>query len=114
MHDELDGQHLFTRVNGKRFDSGELVKQEFKHRLPSGFQSYVLNTRREKFKDLRVRKALNLAVDREAIRLLRAKGFKTEAMLLDNFTIYRAEIVPELWLLTRKAQSRIFQRKMKM
>lgn len=28
---------------------------------------------------------------RQAIRLLRAKGFTTEAMLLDNFTIYRAD-----------------------
>ena len=53
------------RVTGKRFDSGELVKQEFKHRLPSGFQSYVLNTRRENFKDVRVRQALGLALDYE-------------------------------------------------
>jgi microcin C transport system substrate-binding protein len=53
------------RVNGKRFDSGELVKGEFKHSLPSGFQSYVLNTRRDKFKDLRVREALGLAMDYE-------------------------------------------------
>lgn len=53
------------RVNGKRFDTGELVKAEFKHRLPSGFQSYVLNTRREKLKDARVRQALGLALDYE-------------------------------------------------
>ena len=53
------------RVNGKRFDTGELVKAEFKHRLPSGFQSYVLNTRRDKFKDVRVREALGLALDYE-------------------------------------------------
>lgn len=53
------------RVNGKRFDSGELVKAEFKHRLPTGFQSYVLNTRRDKLKDLRVRQALGLALDFE-------------------------------------------------
>jgi microcin C transport system substrate-binding protein len=53
------------RVNGKRFDTGELVKGEFKHKLPSGFQSYVLNTRREKLKDPRVREALGLAVDYE-------------------------------------------------
>ena len=53
------------RVNGKKFDSGELVKSEFKHRLPSGFQSYVINTRREKFKDVRVRQALGLAMDYE-------------------------------------------------
>ncbi len=53
------------RVTGKRFDTGELVKGEFKHRLPSGFQSYVLNTRKDKLKDVRVREALGLAVDYE-------------------------------------------------
>jgi len=53
------------RVTGKKFDSGELVKGEFKHRLPSGFQSYVINTRRDKFKDVRVREALGLAIDYE-------------------------------------------------
>ena len=53
------------RVNGRRFDSGELVKVELRHRLPSGFQSYVLNTRRERFKDVRVRQALGLALDYE-------------------------------------------------
>ncbi len=53
------------RVNGRKFDSGELVKAEFKHRLPTGFQSYVLNTRRDKLKDVRVRQALGLAIDYE-------------------------------------------------
>ncbi len=53
------------RVNGKRFDSGELVKGEFAHRLPSGFQSYVLNTRNPKLADVRVREALGLAIDYE-------------------------------------------------
>ena len=53
------------RVAGKRFDTGELVKGEFRHRLPSGFQSYVINTRRANFKDARVREALGLAIDYE-------------------------------------------------
>lgn len=53
------------RVTGKRFDSGELVKAEFTHRLPTGFQSYVLNTRRPLLADLRVREALGLAMDYE-------------------------------------------------
>jgi len=68
---EFDLMRVFSagdwarRVNGKRFDSGELVKAEFKHRLPTGFQSYVLNTRRDKLKDIRVRQALGLALDFE-------------------------------------------------
>lgn len=53
------------RVNGKRFDSGELVKAEFTHKLPTGFQSYVLNTRRPPLDDIRVRQALGLALDYE-------------------------------------------------
>ncbi len=53
------------RVKGKRFDSGELFKGEFKHKLPSGFQSYVINIRRDKYKDVRVREALGLAMDYE-------------------------------------------------
>ena len=53
------------RVTGRKFDSGELVKAEFQHRLPTGFQSYVLNTRRALLKDVRVRQALDLALDYE-------------------------------------------------
>jgi microcin C transport system substrate-binding protein len=53
------------RVNGKKFSTGELVKGEFTHRLPTGFQSYVLNTRRAPLNDIRVREALGLAMDYE-------------------------------------------------
>ncbi|WP_027013709.1 extracellular solute-binding protein [Comamonas composti] len=53
------------RLYGKRFDRGELVKGEFSSHLPSGFQSYVLNTRRPLLQDVRVRKALGLAMDFE-------------------------------------------------
>ncbi len=53
------------RVTGRKFDTGELVKAEFPHRLPTGFQSYVLNTRRDRLKDVRVRQALGLALDYE-------------------------------------------------
>ncbi|MBW4953862.1 ABC transporter substrate-binding protein, partial [Klebsiella pneumoniae] len=48
------------RVNGRKFDTGELVKGEFANKLPSGFQSYVLNTRRPLLQDRRVREALGL------------------------------------------------------
>jgi microcin C transport system substrate-binding protein len=51
------------RANGKRFDSGDIVKGEFKHSLPTGFQSYIFNTRRPLFQDVRVRQAIGLAHD---------------------------------------------------
>lgn len=68
---EFDMMRFFSagdwtrRVTGRRFDSGELVKGEFRHRLPSGFQSFVLNARRDQLKDIRVREALGLAFDYE-------------------------------------------------
>lgn len=53
------------RVDGRKFRTGELVKGEFRHQLPTGFQSYVLNTRRPFLQDRRVRAALGLAMDFE-------------------------------------------------
>ncbi len=66
---EFDAMRFFSagdwarRLTGRKFDSGELVKGEFRHRLPTGFQSYVLNSRKEKLSDPRVREALGLAFD---------------------------------------------------
>ncbi len=51
------------RAMGKRFDSGDLTKGVFKHSLPTGFQSYILNTRLPKLQDVRVRQAIGLAHD---------------------------------------------------
>ncbi|ABM59523.1 extracellular solute-binding protein, family 5 [Verminephrobacter eiseniae EF01-2] len=53
------------RINGKLFDQGVLAKAEMPHQLPAGFQSYVLNTRRPLLQDVRVRQALDLALDYE-------------------------------------------------
>jgi microcin C transport system substrate-binding protein len=50
---------------GKKFDSGELIKAELPVRNAGDFQGYMINTRREKFKDVRVRQALGLAFDFE-------------------------------------------------
>jgi microcin C transport system substrate-binding protein len=62
------------RLNGKRIDSGELVKKEFQHRQPDGFYSYVLNLRLPKFQDRRVRMALDLAMDYEWMNLHLFRG----------------------------------------
>jgi len=50
---------------GKKFDSGELVKAELPMKNVGNFQAYWINIRRDKFKDVRVRQALALAMDFE-------------------------------------------------
>jgi microcin C transport system substrate-binding protein len=50
---------------GKKFDSGELVKAELTAKNAGDFQGFLINTRRDKFKDPRVREALGLAFDFE-------------------------------------------------
>ena len=51
--------------NGPRYDSGEIKKTELAHKNNAGMQGFAFNTRRDKFKDVRVRRALSLAYDFE-------------------------------------------------
>jgi microcin C transport system substrate-binding protein len=67
---------------GKKFDSGEIIKAELKPKNAGDFQGFLINTRREKFKDPRVREALGLAFDFEWINRMihynsyqRVRGF---------------------------------------
>ncbi len=50
---------------GKKFTSGEIVKAELPTKNAGDFQGFLINVRREKFKDVRVREALGLAFDFE-------------------------------------------------
>jgi microcin C transport system substrate-binding protein len=50
---------------GKKFDSGELIKAELPFKNAGDFQGYLINLRRDKFKDVRVRQALALTFDYE-------------------------------------------------
>ncbi|MBF0188116.1 MAG: ABC transporter substrate-binding protein [Magnetococcales bacterium] len=50
---------------GKKFESGQLIKETLPHRNGQGMQGFIFNLRRDKFKDVKVRKALNLAFDFE-------------------------------------------------
>ncbi|MDG9930808.1 MULTISPECIES: extracellular solute-binding protein [unclassified Pseudomonas] len=52
---------------GKRFDDGELVKRTFPHRNPPAMNGWVVNLRKPRFQDPRVREALNYALDFEWI-----------------------------------------------
>ncbi|HCX87187.1 MAG TPA: hypothetical protein DG761_04120 [Gammaproteobacteria bacterium] len=46
-------------------EKGWLKKELVEHRMPTGMQAFVMNTRREQFSDRRVREALTLAFDFE-------------------------------------------------
>jgi microcin C transport system substrate-binding protein len=48
---------------GPKYDSGEILKTELTHSNNAGMQGFAINTRRDKLKDVRVRKALSLAFD---------------------------------------------------
>lgn len=43
--------------------SGRVIKQAIPHQIPSGTQAFFINTRREKFSDVRTRKAISLLFD---------------------------------------------------
>jgi microcin C transport system substrate-binding protein len=50
---------------GRRYASGDLIKESFAHSNVAGMQGFALNMRRPLFQDVRVRKALALAFDFE-------------------------------------------------
>jgi microcin C transport system substrate-binding protein len=60
---EYVARNWVRRDVGKRFDSGELIKKEFPQHNGTGMQGFVLNLRKPQFQDVRVRKALDLALD---------------------------------------------------
>ncbi len=50
---------------GRAFERGELLKAELPHGNAGDFQGFLFNLRRDKFKDVRVRQAIALAMDFE-------------------------------------------------
>lgn len=51
--------------NGPNYVSGEITKTELAHKNNAGMQGFAFNLRKDKFKDVRVRRALGLAYDFE-------------------------------------------------
>ncbi len=54
-----------TLYKGPQFRDGRIIKKEIPHAIPQGMQGFVFNTRRELFRDRRVREALIYAFDFE-------------------------------------------------
>lgn len=53
------------QYKGKKFDSGELIKQTLPHSNAASFQGFIFNTRQPKLSDPRVRQAIDLTMDFE-------------------------------------------------
>jgi microcin C transport system substrate-binding protein len=62
---EYSAKNWARNYNGPKFASGEIIKRELTHSNGAGMQGFVMNLRRPQFQDLRVRKALALALDYE-------------------------------------------------
>jgi microcin C transport system substrate-binding protein len=67
FHSESAMRFWCCQYIGKRFDSGELIKHKFPHQNPPAMNGWVANLRKPKFQDVRIRKALNYALDYEWI-----------------------------------------------
>lgn len=54
-----------TAYDSPALQEGRIVKESIEHKNPTGMQAFTFNLRRDKFQDIRVRQALNLAFDFE-------------------------------------------------
>jgi len=54
-------------MKGEKFSSGKIIKKNFIHYNNAGMQGFLMNTRRDLFKNRKVRQALGLALDFEWI-----------------------------------------------
>jgi microcin C transport system substrate-binding protein len=65
LREEFTSREWATAYNFPALNDGRVVKLETPDETPSGAQGFFFNLRREKFQDIRVREALNLAFDFE-------------------------------------------------
>lgn len=65
LREEYTSRDWATAYNFPALSQGKVVKEVLPDETPSGAQGYFFNLRREKFSDIRVRKAFNLAFDFE-------------------------------------------------
>ncbi|WP_353553913.1 extracellular solute-binding protein [Paraburkholderia terrae] len=81
---EYVARNWVRRDVGKKFDSGELIKREFPQHNGTGMQGFILNQRRPLFSDVRVRKALDLALD---FQWLNRQLFYSQYKRIDSYFV---------------------------
>lgn len=62
---ESSAKNWATAYKGGKFDDGTIITDAIEHHRPTGMQAFIYNTRREVFKDPKVRQALAYAFDFE-------------------------------------------------
>ena len=65
LREEFTSRDWATAYDFPALKDGRVMKVELPDETPSGAQGFFFNLRREKFQDIRVREALNLAFDFE-------------------------------------------------
>ncbi len=65
FREETTSKSWATAYTGPNVDAGFIKRRETANNRPAGAQAFYINTRRDKFKDVRVRQALDLAFDYE-------------------------------------------------
>lgn len=75
--------------------NGKILKQEIPHELPTGMQSFIMNLRKERFQDIKVRKALELAFDFEWTNKTLFYDSYTRTRSYFSNTIYEADGLPQ-------------------
>ena len=64
-HEEFTSKTWMTAYDLPAIDAGVMIKEVLPDNTPSGVQAFFFNTRRDKFKDARVRRAISHAFDFE-------------------------------------------------
>ncbi len=84
-----------TAYNIDAVKDGRMVKAEIPHQMATGMQAFVLNLRREKFQDVRVRQALTLAFDFEWENKTLFYSSYTRTRSYFSNSVYEAKGLPE-------------------
>ncbi|TWC67491.1 extracellular solute-binding protein [Herbaspirillum sp. SJZ099] len=92
---EYSAKNWARSYTGPQFRDGSIIKKEFRHSNGAGMQGFVMNLRRDQFKDRRVRQAIGLALDYEWMNRQLFYGQYTRIYSFFNNSPLAATGIPE-------------------